>query len=216
MITLDYSNNILDDTKFKIRQAAEKFNLNIDDEQTNCLINYLSFLQKWNKTYNMTAITEWDEMLVKHVFDIMSVVSFIKGKQVVDVGSGGGLPGIILAILLPDINFLLIDSVGKKVRFLNHVKRLLDLDNVTTVNIRVEDYQPVTLFDTVISRAFSSISNFERLCRHLLAVGGQMIVMKGAKVEQDTLEALSLKYEIFKVSVPLLDATRHVIRIWNA
>ncbi|WP_224728288.1 16S rRNA (guanine(527)-N(7))-methyltransferase RsmG [Cysteiniphilum sp. JM-1] len=216
MITLDCLNNMLDDSKVKIRQAAEKFNLTVDDEQINRLIDYLSLLKKWNKTYNMTSIIQWDEMLVKHVFDSMSVVSFIKGKHVVDVGSGGGLPGIVLAILLPEVNFVLIDSVGKKVRFLSHVKKVLDLDNVTAMNIRVEDYEPSTLFDTVISRAFSSIADFERLCRHLLAIDGQMIAMKGAEVEQETLDILPLKYEIFEVDVPLLDATRHVIRMYQA
>ena len=216
MIALDCLNNMLDDSKVKIRQAAEKFNLTIDDEQINRLIDYLSLLKKWNKTYNMTAITQWDEMLVKHVFDSMSVISFIKGKQVVDVGSGGGLPGIVLAILLPEVNFVLIDSVGKKVRFLNHVKKVLDLDNVTAVNIRVEDYKPVALFDTIISRAFSSITDFERLCRHLLAINGQMIAMKGSEIEHDALEVLPLQYEIFEIDVPLLDATRHVIRMWKA
>ena len=93
---------------------------------------------------------------------------------------------------------------------------MLDLDNVTAINIRVEEYQPSTLFDTVISRAFSSIADFERLCCHLLAIDGQMIAMKGADVEQNTLEALPLKYEIFEVDVPLLDASRHVIRMWKA
>ncbi|WP_440615913.1 16S rRNA (guanine(527)-N(7))-methyltransferase RsmG [Cysteiniphilum sp. 6C5] len=216
MITLDCLNNMLGDSKVKIRQAAEKFNLTIDDEQINRLIDYLSLLKKWNKTYNMTAITQWDEMLVKHVFDSMSVVSFIKGKYVVDVGSGGGLPGIVLAILLPEVNFVLIDSVGKKVRFLSHVKKVLDLENVTAVNIRVEAYQPEVLFDTVISRAFSSIADFERLCQHLLAVDGQMIAMKGGKIEQGALDALPLKHEIFEVDVPLLDAERHVIRMYKA
>ena len=215
MITLDYLNSIFDDSKIKIRMVSKRFNLTISNEQINHLIRYLLLLKKWNKAYNMTSITNWNDMLVKHVFDSISVVSFIKGRQVVDVGSGGGLPGVVLAILLPKISFVLIDSVGKKVIFLNHIKKMLDLDNLTAINIRVENYQTEVLFDTVISRAFSSVSNFQHLCKHLLATNGQMIAMKGAETQQDTLKNSLLKYEIFEVNVPLLNAKRHVIRMYN-
>ena len=216
MITLDCLNNMLDDSKVKARQVAEKFNLTVTDEQINQLLEYLSLLKKWNKTYNLTAITGWDEMLVKHVFDSMSVVSFIKGKHVADIGSGGGLPGIVLAILLPETSFVLLDSVGKKTLFLKHVKRVLDLKNVIVLNIRVENYQPEIPFDSVVSRAFSSIGDFYRLCQHLLAQNGQMIVMKGADLELEALAQVPMQHEAFEVDVPLLDAKRHVVRMWRS
>ncbi|WP_233263347.1 16S rRNA (guanine(527)-N(7))-methyltransferase RsmG [Caedibacter taeniospiralis] len=216
MITLDCLNNMLDDSKVKVRQVAEKFNLTVTDEQINQLLEYLSLLKKWNKTYNLTAITGWDEMLVKHIFDSMSVVSFIKGKHVADIGSGGGLPGIVLAILLPETSFVLLDSVGKKTLFLKHVKRVLDLKNVIVLNIRVENYQPEIPFDSVVSRAFSSIDDFYHLCQHLLAQNGQMIAMKGADLELEALAQVPMKNEAFEVDVPLLDAKRHVVRMWRS
>ncbi len=213
MITIDCLNNMMDDTKVKIRQAVEKLTLLVTDEQINQWVNYLVLLRKWNKIYNMTSITDWNEMLVKHLFDSLSVARFIKGQQVIDVGSGGGLPGVPLAILMSEKHFVLIDSVGKKIRFLNHVKKALSLQNITPINIRIESYQPKTLFDTIISRAFSSVGDFYHLCHHLVANDGQLIAMKGADLELTALENLNQYFETFEVNVPLLEAKRHVIRI---
>lgn len=206
---------MLNDVEIRMRQVAAKIGIVINEKQINSIVSFLFLLKKWNKTYKMTAITDWREMLIKHVFDSMSVIHFIKGNQIIDVGSGGGVPGIILAILLPEKEFLLIDSIGKKVCFLNHVKNTLNLSNVAAIKARVEAYYPKVTYDTVISRAFSSIYNFQRLSKHLLSKDGQMIAMKGSDVEKDTLVSLDLKYEIFAIDVPFLEARRNIIRMWD-
>lgn len=215
MITIDSINNMMSDRKVMICQAMQKLGIQASDEQVEQWLSYLQLLKKWNKTYNMTAITDIDEMLIKHLFDSLSIAHYIKGNHIADVGTGGGLPGIPLAILMPEKSFTLIDSVGKKIRFLNHVKKLLKLNNVSPINIRVENYQPKQVYDQVISRAFSSTKDFYDLCAQLIKNNqqGQLLVMKGAIEQEKDLRAISGSTQVEAIEVPFLQAQRHLIII---
>lgn len=204
-------NDMTGDGHIMVRQAVEKLGLDVVDSQIDRWLEYLALLQKWNKTYNMTAITRFNDMLIKHLFDSLSVASFITGERIADVGTGGGLPGIPLAILYPQKSFTLIDSVGKKVRFLNHAKKALQLDNLFPIHTRVETYLPDQKFDQVISRAFSSVSDFYALTKHLLKEGGELIAMKGEMIEEDSIAKLPLSAQSVPVEVPQLEAKRHII-----
>lgn len=174
---------------------------------------YLQLLQKWNKTYKMTAITDFDEMLVKHLLDSLAVSPWIKGNRIVDVGTGGGLPGIPLAILMPEKSFTLVDSIGKKIQFVRHAKQQLKLSNVEPLNIRIEQLSAEEPFDTVISRAFSAVNDFYTLCHHLVGPQGQLLAMKGADIEEAQLEKLPCAYQVHAIKVPFLEAKRHVISL---
>ncbi|MBI2784843.1 MAG: 16S rRNA (guanine(527)-N(7))-methyltransferase RsmG, partial [Legionella longbeachae] len=132
------------------------------------LANYLSLLNKWNLAYNLTAIRDLESMINKHILDSLAILPWLKGNQIIDVGTGPGLPGIPLALAQPEKNFVLLDSNGKKTRFLNEVKRQLNLKNIQIVQFRVENYHPAQGFDTVLSRAFSSLAQMIQWTQHLI------------------------------------------------
>jgi 16S rRNA (guanine527-N7)-methyltransferase len=180
------------------------------------LLAYLQLLIKWNQVYNLTAVRDPYEMITRHLLDSLAVVPFIKGPRVLDVGTGAGLPGIPLAVALPDLEFVLLDSVAKKTRFVVQAVSELGLSNVAVKTRRVENYQSLGLFDTVISRAFSRIAEFVAvagpLCRRN---GGVLLAMKG-RFPQDELSALPPGYrskDITRLVVPELDEERHVVQL---
>ncbi|QIV95374.1 16S rRNA m(7)G-527 methyltransferase [Allofrancisella inopinata] len=193
----------------KIQQALIELNLSANDKQINLWIEYLKLLEKWNKVYNMTAIKNFDDMLEKHLFDSLSVAKYIKGSTTVDVGTGGGLPGAVLAILYPEHKFTLVDSVGKKIMFLRNAKKALGLANIEPINTRIEDLTGI--FDNIISRAFSDVKSFYELCKHFLTNDNQMLAMKGADCEEQSLLKLPLKVSKHEIKVPFLDAKRNLI-----
>ncbi len=199
----------------QIKKALPLLKLEASDAKTTLWLEYLSLLKKWNKTYNMTAITDFDEMLVLHLYDSLSVAPYLVGKRTVDVGTGGGLPGVVLAILYPEHEFILIDSIGKKIKFLNHVKYSLKLKNIFPMQTRVEAFQPEEKFDNVISRAFTSLDNFYDLCKHLPNENGQFLAMKGQLLAQE-LESFKIKeVESIPLKVPFLEAERHLVRFYS-
>ena len=160
--------------------------LDCSSQQTEQLIAHLEMLQRWNKAYNLTAIREPIQMVRLHLLDSLAIHPYIQGvKNIIDVGTGPGLPGIPLAILNPDINFTLLDSNGKKTRFLFQAINDLSLANAREVNQRVEKYQPETPFDIVLSRAFSSISDMLNQCDHLVSKSGCFLAMKGKKPDSE-------------------------------
>ena len=201
--------------KAPLQQGLEQLSLELSDHQQQQLLDYLSLLQKWNKTYNLTAIREPVAMLATHLLDSLSIAALIEGERFIDVGTGPGLPGIPLAILFPQRTFVLLDSNGKKTRFLFQARTMLGLANVTEVQSRVERYQPEQLFDGVISRAFTNIVDMVDKCQHLLAPSGCFYAMKG----QHPLEELSALPKNYKVDashplkVPLVEGQRHLIEI---
>lgn len=177
------------------------------------LLTYLALLDKWNRVYNLTAVRDTERMVSHHLLDSLAAVPFFQGARVLDVGSGGGLPGIPLAIARPDLQVTLIDSIAKKTAFLLQAKMELGLDNLSVVTNRVEDYRPETGFDLITSRAFSDLREFVALTRHLLKPAGRWLAMKGLYPHEE----LALLPAGVKVSadhvltVPGLDATRHLI-----
>jgi len=177
------------------------------------LLTYLALLDKWNRVYNLTAVRDTERMVSHHLLDSLAAAPFFPGGRVLDVGSGGGLPGIPLAIARPDLQVTLIDSIAKKTAFLLQAKMELGLDNLSVVTNRVEDYRPETGFDLITSRAFSDLREFVALTRHLLKPAGRWLAMKGLYPHEE----LALLPAGVKVSadhvlaVPGLDATRHLI-----
>jgi 16S rRNA (guanine527-N7)-methyltransferase len=166
-------------------------NLGLDPELQPCdqYLAYIALLHKWNQSYNLTAVKLPEEMLTRHVLDSLTVLSFIKGHDCLDIGTGPGLPGLILALALPDTRWLLLDSNQKKTRFLRHVKAELGMDNVEIVQSRVESFKPEIDYDTVICRAFAPLDRMLELTQHLITEDNQLLAMKG-KQATDEIDAL--------------------------
>ncbi|HTF97432.1 MAG TPA: 16S rRNA (guanine(527)-N(7))-methyltransferase RsmG [Cellvibrio sp.] len=193
-------------------------------EQTEKLLAYIREFEKWNKAYNLSAVRDVQQMVARHLLDSLSVVPWLvlqkSGEQkkfpltrMIDVGTGGGLPGIPLAIMFPEKQFTLLDSNGKKTRFLFHVKTLLGLTNVTVENRRVEEFIPAEKFQGVISRAFASLQDMTEGCANLIESDGIFIAMKGLFPE-DELEPISDKIELLetiKLVVAETDGERHLL-----
>lgn len=185
----------------------------LTQKQQQQLVRYVELLDKWNKAYNLTSVRLPQEMMVKHILDSLVVAPHLTGHHYIDVGTGPGLPGIVLAIALPETQFVLLDSLGKRVRFLMHVKHELGLDNVTPVQSRVEEYQPSVKLDGVLSRAFASLQDMIDWCSHLIDHSGKFIALKGVfpSEELDSLPT-GVKFEQkIALEVPDLDAQRHLI-----
>ncbi len=199
-----------------LEKGIKRLGLELPESTVDMLMTYLAMLIKWNRAYNLTAVREPKQMVIRHLLDSLAVLPHFKARRCIDVGTGGGLPGVVLAITHPDSEFVLLDSNGKKTRFLVQVKAELGLENMTVVQSRVRDYAPEQGFDVVISRAFASLSDIVEGCGHLLAKGGVIMSMK-ARLEEDELTALPAGYaitETLTLAVPGLEAEqRHLLRI---
>jgi 16S rRNA (guanine527-N7)-methyltransferase len=169
----------------KLTKLVAQTSLQLSELQLQQLVQYVQLLDKWNGAYNLTSVRDPEEMLVKHIMDSLVVAPFIQGERIIDVGTGPGLPGIPLAICFPEKQFTLLDSLGKRIRFLNQVKLQLALKNVTPLQSRVEDHQPEQGYDVVLSRAFASLSDMIGWCAHLPANNGQFLAMKGAQAQEE-------------------------------
>ncbi len=201
-----------------LSRGLERMALAADDALIESLLAYLAELIRWNKAYNLTAVRDPQEMVIRHLLDSYSVQPYISGSRVIDVGTGAGLPGIPLALANPDQFFILLDSNGKKVRFLQHVVGTLGLCNVTPVQSRLDEYKEDTWFDTVVCRAFTSLAEFVAFSSHLVAPEGRLVAMKG-KLPTEELERLPEGWEVQAaepVAVPGLEGDRHVIVIRRA
>ena len=184
-------------------------------KQREALIDYVLLINKWNKTYNLTAVRDVKEMVVKHIMDSIMVMPYLNGQQCIDVGTGPGLPGIPLAIMCPDKHFTLLDTLGKRVRFLNQVVYALGLPNVTPVQARVEDYTDNNEFDVVISRAFASLKDMLHWCTHLVHSSGEFLALKG-QYPIDEINECQSEYDViseYALTIPNLNADRHVLII---
>ena len=176
------------------------------------LLAYLDELERWNAVYNLTAVRDKDEMVTRHLLDSLAVLPHVSGR-VLDVGSGAGLPGIPLALANPALHVTLLDSNGKKARFMRQAQRVLKLTNLDIVQARVENYQPAQTYDRVISRAFASLSDFFSACARLVSLDGTLLAMKG---RLDPAEMADIPTEVRlietkKLVVPGLNEERHLV-----
>jgi len=177
------------------------------------MLRYLELIEKWNRVYNLTAIRSAEAMIPHHILDSLTVLPWVRGERVVDVGSGAGLPGIPIALARPEIAVTLLEIVDKKTAFLQQAVGELRLPNVTVVRERVENWEPVDRFDVVVARAFAETAEFVRTAGHLVRPGGRILAMKGLDpaTELHSLPPGIRVAEVRPVSVPGLAAARHVV-----
>lgn len=197
----------------ELSTGARQLGVELSEAQQAQLLAYLALLIKWNKAYNLTAVRNPDEMVSRHLLDSLSVMPFIHSERWLDVGSGGGMPGIPLAILHPDKQVTVLDSNGKKTRFLTQIKLELKLDNLTVIHKRVEEFQPELPFTGIVSRAFSSMENFTNWTRHLGDAQTQWLAMKGLH-PADELVALPADFRVDSeqaLTVPGCQGQRHLL-----
>ena len=194
-------------------EGLHRMSLNLSNQMIDQLMAYLNLIEKWNRVYNLTAIRERDEMIKLHFLDSLSILNHVEMEHVLDVGSGAGFPGIVLAITKPELKVTVMDSVNKKTTFMQQVKSELSLINLNVVNARVEDYQPTILFDGVITRAFSSIQNMLLMTQHTLQKNGAWLAMKSKDVKEE-LEALDQnQYTLISLEVPFINAERYLVKL---
>jgi len=195
--------------------GLKSINCQASDEQLAQLKQYVMLLERWNKTYNLTAVRNINDMIPLHIFDSLVVADFIKGDNCLDVGSGAGLPTIPLAVMQPQRQFTALDTNGKKTRFIQQAVIELGLKNVSVEHGRVENWQAETKFDAVISRAFASIHDFVTSSSSHLADGGVLYAMKG-RYPAGEMQYLLKDYKLqakHELSVPYVDGERHLLEI---
>lgn len=192
-----------------------EMSLVVDAEKQAKLLDYVALLQKWNKVYNLTSIRDPLEMVTLHLLDSLSVLPYINTSNLLDVGSGGGLPGIVLAIVKPELQVTTIDTVQKKVIFMRQAKAELGLSNLTVVHNRVENFKKGPKFDAIISRAFSDLSLFMSLTRHLINENGTWLAMKGLVPNAEIVMLKQQLSEVIPLKVAGLNAQRHLLIFKN-
>lgn len=199
-----------------LSDGVRALHLDLNDAQLEKLMDYLALMSKWNAVYNLTALRDPRQMVTHHLLDSLAVVPAFSGaKNILDVGAGGGLPGIVLAIARPDMHVSMVDTVHKKTAFLTQVKAELGLANVTVYTGRVEQLKVPRKFDVITSRAFAELNDFVTWSGHLLEEGGRFIALKGVmpKEEIARLPAGWKVGEVESLTVPGLDAERHLVFI---
>ena len=205
----------MDDLRPLLRRGIDTLGLDLSDESVDKLLQYVDLLVTWNAAYNLSGITDPTEMLHRHIEDSLSIFPFLKGTRVLDIGTGAGLPGIPLAVCLPDREFHLLDSNGKKMRFLFQVKSQLQLANVVLHHERAEDCAVQPAFDTVVSRAVGSLGELVRLGGPLLTRDGVLLAMKSAPAASELAEVKSpyTVQSITELFVPGATMPRHLVCI---
>ena len=198
-----------------LEKGLGTLNIALGTDQVDALLHYVALLRQWNRAYNLTAVTDPLEMVRLHLLDSLAILPYLRGKCFADVGTGPGLPGIPLAIALPERHFTLVDSNGKRVRFLFHVKTALGLTNVSETHARAEGFNPDPRVDGVISRAFTSLGDMVDKTRHMLAIGGKFYAMKGRYPEKE-LRELGKDYTVsscHRLRIPGVEGERHLLEI---
>lgn len=197
----------------KLQQGLRAMKIDVDAVAQAKLLQFLDLLERWNRAYNLTAVRDIEEMLPRHVLDSLSVLPYLHGPRVLDIGTGAGLPGIPLALALPTHEFVLIDRNSKKLRFVRQAIHELGLKNVETVHGAVEAYRPAVRFQTLIARALKAIPDMLASCRHLCAADGVVLAMKGLypAAELSALDGGFRVRDVVRLAVPGLDATRHLV-----
>lgn len=198
-----------------IIEGCERLNLPLPEGAGTQLTHYLTLLERWNRAHNLTAVRDPEAMVVRHLLDSLSILPWLQGPRVLDVGSGAGLPGIPLAIVRPDCEFCLLDSNGKRTRFLIQAVAELQLTRISVIRSRVQEYQPATLFNSVVARAFSTLAEMVADAGRLCAPNGRLLAMKGV-FPDDELARLPPGYAVvgvYPLHVPYLEAKRHLVHL---
>ncbi|HET8817432.1 MAG TPA: 16S rRNA (guanine(527)-N(7))-methyltransferase RsmG [Pseudidiomarina sp.] len=184
-------------------------------QQTKMLLTLVEQLNKWNKAYNLTSVRDPRQMLSRHIVDSIVIKPYLHGERFIDVGTGPGLPGLPLAIIMPDCHFTLLDSLGKRIRFIRQFCHENQITNVTAVQSRVEDFEPEQKFDGVISRAFASLNDMLTWCHHLPTEQGRFYALKGQypTAELAQLPTGFVVEQLEKLQVPEADGERHLVLI---
>ena len=204
-----------------LQSGAEQMGITLSPEQNRLLCEYVNLLVKWNKVYNLTAVRNPEDMISRHILDSLSILPYVEkcvapGEHFLDVGSGPGLPGIPLAIMLPDRCVSTLDCVGKKTRFQVQACTALGLENVTVLNERVEKWNPEELYDVVMSRAFSSMRDMVTITDHLLKADGKWLAMKGIRPDEELAALNAVRPDITLIESHSLDVAgcegqRHLV-----
>lgn len=199
----------------RLHQGFDDLDISYGDAAIGNLVKYLELLCEWNKTHNLTAVDDLDNMLGVHIFDSASIKPYVKGSRLLDVGSGAGLPGLVLAMLSPALEVVSVEARGKKAQFQMYVCGQLKLKNVLVENCRVEEYQPKEKFAIVTARAFSSLQDLVENSKHLIKPNGKWLAMKGVfpSEELKPIKASMLTVETYALKVPELDAERNLVVI---
>lgn len=199
----------------KLSRLLEQAGISLSVHQQEQLVAYVDMLNKWNKAYNLTSVRDPNEMLIRHILDSIVVAPYLQGTRFIDVGTGPGLPGIPLSIVRPESHFTLLDSLGKRVRFLKQVQHELKLDNILPVQSRVEDFPAEPPFDGVISRAFASLNDMVSWCHHLPGENGCFYALKGLVPDEEIAQLPSelVVQSVTKLQVPQLEGERHLVVI---
>lgn len=198
-----------------LQEAAKSFGVEISDHDLQRLIRLLDELDDWNQRMNLTAIRERSQQITKHLLDSLSIQPLLRGERMLDVGTGAGFPGLPLAIVNPQREFTLLDSTGKKLKFIDHVAHVLEIPNVKTVHTRVEAYRVDERFHTIVSRAVGPVDRFVKWAGHLCVGGGRLLAMKG-RYPTDEINSLPNGWKlaaVHRVVIPGLDEERHVVEI---
>lgn len=198
-----------------LMQGAQTFGIQLTAAQCQSLQQLLVELNDWNQRINLTAIRDPAQQLTKHLLDSLSIQPWLRGARVADIGTGAGFPGLPLALVNPDKQFVLIDSVNKKLKFVAHAAQAMGLNNVAVLHTRAQDHQPDARFDVVISRAVGSIENFVTWCGHLCVGNGRLLAMKGRFPEEE-LQHVPSGWKVAAVhplTIPGLDEQRHVVEL---
>ena len=201
--------------KTQLERGMQKLGLENIPQDISKLLIYKELLIKWNKSFNLTSIKN-REVVTHHFLDCLSIIPFIKSSSLLDVGTGAGLPGIIIAIVKPDIKVSLIDKVGKKIAFIKRVVAELEIKNIDTYHDRVELLTSEEKYDGIISRAFSNMDDFIKSTKHLIKSQGVWYGMKSKKILNDEMININQPWTLEKLDVPFLDAERYLVKVSNS
>jgi len=201
--------------KAQLEGGMDNLGFEIMPENVDKLLIYKDLLLKWNKSINLTSINN-KEIVTHHFLDCLAVIPFIKSSSLLDVGTGAGLPGIVIAIIKPDIKISLIDKVGKKIAFIKRVLAELDIKNVQTHHSRVELMTSEEKYDGIISRAFSNMGDFVQITKHLLKKQGVWYGMKSKKILNDEMKGIDNSWTLESLDVPFLKAERYLVKVTNS
>ncbi len=204
----------LEELQEKLNEGCRQMGIRISMVQQQQLLDHIALVAKWNRRLNLTAITDGGDMVVNHVLDSLSIIPYINGDRILDIGTGAGFPGVPLAIVDPTIELTLLDSRGKRIEFLRYACHSLKLDNISLQKSRVEDYRPQQKFDTLVARAFSSLARLVELTGRCRSQGVRLLALKGKYPDGEIAELsreVRTRVTIEKIDIPWMDAHRHIV-----